>query len=137
MFRFAITKFNLMTPGREDMDVEETSALSAAGDDKFAAVAAAVLAAVGGKEKGKTVDCCATRLRFELGDSALVDEAACKKAGALDVMKIGKGATQVIIGADPSCCRGVQEASLRLKDVCILQSVVPLRGGSPFCYIDT
>ncbi len=60
MFRFAITKFNLMTPGREDMDVEETSALSAAGDDKFAAVAAAVLAAVGGKEKGKTVDCCAT-----------------------------------------------------------------------------
>lgn len=29
MFRFAITKFNLMTPGREDMDVEETSALSA------------------------------------------------------------------------------------------------------------
>lgn len=57
MFRFAITKFNLMTPGREDMDVEETSALSAAGDDKFAAVAAAVLAAVGGKEKGKTVDC--------------------------------------------------------------------------------
>lgn len=53
MFRFAITKFNLMTPGREDMDVEETSALSAAGDDKFAAVAAAVLAAVGGKEKGQ------------------------------------------------------------------------------------
>lgn len=80
---------------------------------------------------------CATRLRFELGDSALVDEAACKKAGALDVMKIGKGATQVIIGADPSCCRGAQEASLRLKDVCILQSVVPLRGGGPFCYIDT
>ena len=134
MFRFAITKFNLMTPGREDMDVEETSALSAAGDDKFAA---AVLAAVGGKEKGKTVDCCATRLRFELGDSALVDEAACKKAGALGVMKMGKGATQVIIGADPSCCRGAQEASLSLKDVCILQSVVPLRGGGPFCYIDT
>lgn len=106
MFRFAITKFNLMTPGCEDMDVEETSAPSAAGDDRFAAVAAAVLAAVGGKENGKTVDCCATRLHFELGDSALVDEATCKKAGALGVMKMGKGATQVIIGADPSCCRG-------------------------------
>ena len=137
MFRFAITKFNLMTPGREDMDVEETSALSAAGDDKFAALAAAVLAAVGGKENVKTVDCCATCLRFELGDSALVDEAACKKAGALDVMKIGKGATQVIIGADPSCCRGAQEASLSLKDLSVLQRVVPLCGGGPFCYIDT
>ena len=98
VFRFAITKFDLMTPGREDEDVEETSASAAAGDDKFAAVAAAVLAAVGGKENVKTVDCCATRLRFELGDSALVDEAACKKAGALGVMKMDKGATQVIIG---------------------------------------
>ena len=98
VFRFAITKFNLMTPGREDEDVEETSASAAAGDDKFAALAAAVLAAVGGKENVKTVDCCATRLRFELGDSALVDEAACKKAGALGVMKMDKGATQVIIG---------------------------------------
>ena len=98
VFRFAITKFNLMTPGREDEDVEETSASAAAGDDKFAALAAAVLAAVGGKENVKTVDCCATRLRFELGDSDLVDEAACKKAGALGVMKMDKGATQVIIG---------------------------------------
>ncbi len=98
VFRFAITKFNLMTPGREDEDVEETSASAAADDDKFAALAAAVLAAVGGKENVKTVDCCATRLRFELGDSALVDEAACKKAGALGVMKMDKGATQVIIG---------------------------------------
>ena len=98
VFRFAITKFNLMTPGREDEDVEETSAPAAAGNDKFAALAAAVLAAVGGKENVKTVDCCATRLRFELGDSALVDEAACKKAGALGVMKMDKGATQVIIG---------------------------------------
>ena len=98
VFRFAITKFDLMTPGREDEDVEETSASAAAGNDKFAALAAAVLAAVGGKENVKTVDCCATRLRFELGDSALVDEAACKKAGALGVMKMDKGATQVIIG---------------------------------------
>ncbi|MFR3908863.1 MAG: PTS transporter subunit EIIC [Collinsella sp.] len=98
VFRFAITKFDLMTPGREDEDVEETSAPAAAGDEKFAALAAAVLAAVGGKENVKTVDCCATRLRFELGDSELVDEAACKKAGALGVMKMDKGATQVIIG---------------------------------------
>ncbi|WP_373581102.1 PTS transporter subunit EIIC [Collinsella aerofaciens] len=98
VFRFAITKFDLTTPGREDEDVEETSVSAAAGDDKFAAEAAAVLAAVGGKGNVKTVDCCATRLRFELGDSALVDEAACKKAGALGVMIINKGAAQVIIG---------------------------------------
>ena len=98
VFRFAITKFDLTTPGREDEDVEETSVSAVAGDDKFAAEAAAVLAAVGGKENVKTVDCCATRLRFELGDSALVDEAACKKAGALGVMIINKGAAQVIIG---------------------------------------
>lgn len=55
-------------------------------------------AIIGGKENIKTVDCCATRLRFELGDSALVDEAVYKKTGALGVMKMDKGTTQIIIG---------------------------------------
>ena len=86
------------SPMSKSASTAAESASAAAGDDKFAALAAAVLAAVGGKENVKTVDCCATRLRFELGDSALVDEAACKKAGALGVMKMDKGATQVIIG---------------------------------------
>ena len=101
VFRFAITKFDLKTPGRED-DVEADGSVAiAAGapsNDKFAAIAAGVLAAVGGKENVKNVDSCATRLRFEVVDSSKVDEAACKKAGAVGVMIPSKESAQVIIG---------------------------------------
>ena len=98
VFRFAITKFNLMTPGREEEDTDEAPAVAASGDDKYVAIAEGVLAAVGGKANVKNVDFCATRLRFELVDSSKVDEAACKKAGAVGVMIPSKEAAQVIIG---------------------------------------
>ena len=98
VFYFAITKFDLKTPGREDEDEVGESAPVAAGNDKFAAIAAGVLAAVGGKDNVKNVDFCATRLRFEVVDSSKVDEAACKKAGAVGVMIPSKESAQVIIG---------------------------------------
>jgi N-acetylglucosamine PTS system EIICBA or EIICB component len=98
VFRFAITKFNLMTPGREDEDVEVSAAPAAAGNDKYAAIAAGVLAAVGGKDNVKNFDFCATRLRFEVADSAKVDEAACKAAGAVGVIRPTAETAQVIIG---------------------------------------
>ena len=98
VFRFAITKFDLKTPGREDEDTDETPAVAASSDDKYVAIAKGVLAAVGGKDNVKNVDFCATRLRFEVTDSGKVDEAACKKAGAVGVMIPSKESAQVIIG---------------------------------------
>ncbi|MGO5250945.1 PTS transporter subunit EIIC [Atopobiaceae bacterium LCP21S3_F11] len=98
VFYFAITKFDLKTPGREDEDEVVEDAVGGKGNDKFAAIAAGVLAAVGGKGNVKNVDFCATRLRFEVVDSSKVDEAACKKAGAVGVMIPSKESAQVIIG---------------------------------------
>ena len=98
VFYFAITKFDLKTPGREDEDEVVEDAVGGKGNDKFAAIAAGVLAAVGGKGTVKNVDFCATRLRFEVVDSSKVDEAACKKAGAVGVMIPSKESAQVIIG---------------------------------------
>ena len=99
VFYFAITKFDLKTPGRED-DVESDGSAAAisSGDDKYAAIAAGVLAAVGGKENVKNYDFCATRLRFEVVDSSKVDEAACKAAGAVGVIRPTAETAQVIIG---------------------------------------
>ena len=98
VFYCAITKFDLKTPGREDEDEVVEDAVGGKGNDKFAAIAAGVLAAVGGKGNVKNVDFCATRLRFEVVDSSKVDEAACKKAGAVGVMIPSKESAQVIIG---------------------------------------
>ena len=71
---------------------------AASSDDKYAAIAAGVLAAVGGKENIKNYDFCATRLRFEVVDSSKVDEAACKAAGAVGVIRPSAESAQVIIG---------------------------------------
>ena len=100
VFRFAITKFDLMTPGREDEDVDSDAAAIASGDDKYVAKATAILAAVGGKDNVKVVDYCTTRLRFEVADDSKVDEAACKAAGARGVVRPGANAVQVIVGTD-------------------------------------
>ncbi len=97
VFRFAITKFNLMTPGREDEDAD-APAITASGAGEFVDQAAAILEAVGGAENVKNVDYCTTRLRFEVVDSTKVDDAACKAAGAMGVVRPSFNAVQVIVG---------------------------------------
>ena len=97
VFYFAITKFDLKTPGREDED-EEAEKKVVLANNNYTEVASAVLAAVGGKENVKEVGYCATRLRFEVKDNAKVDEKAVKAAGAAGVIRPSKNACQVIIG---------------------------------------
>ena len=97
VFYFAITKFDLKTPGREDDD-EEAEKKVVLANNNYTEVASAVLAAVGGKENVKDVGYCATRLRFEVKDNAKVAEKAVKAAGAAGVIRPSKNACQVIIG---------------------------------------
>ena len=98
VFRFAIVKFDLKTPGREDESEEEAEKKVVLANNNFTEVAAGVLAAVGGKGNVSRVDYCATRLRFEIKDYTAVDEKAVKAAGAAGVIRPSKNACQVIIG---------------------------------------
>ncbi len=98
VFRFAITKFDLKTPGREDEDEEAAAANITLANNDYTAIAKGVLAAVGGKDNVANVDYCATRLRFEIKDHTAVDEKAVKKAGAAGVIRPSKTACQVVIG---------------------------------------
>ena len=98
VFRFAITKFNLTTPGREDEDADAAEANITLANNDFTAIASGVLAAIGGKGNVANVDYCATRLRFEVKDSTAVDEKAVKAAGAAGVIRPSKNACQVVIG---------------------------------------
>ena len=97
VFYFAITKFDLKTPGREDDD-EEAEKKVVLANNNYTEVASAVLAAVGGKDNVANVDYCATRLRFEVKDSTAVNEKAVKAAGAAGVIRPSKTACQVVIG---------------------------------------
>ena len=78
VFRFAIVKFNLKTPGREDDDVDETTVKLA--NNNFTEVAKIVLEGVGGKENVASIDNCITRLRLEIKDYTKVDEKKIKSA---------------------------------------------------------
>lgn len=98
VFYFAITKFDLKTPGREDEDAEAAEANITLANNDFTAIASGVLSAIGGKGNVSNVDYCATRLRFEVKDSTAVDEKAVKAAGAAGVIRPSKNACQVVIG---------------------------------------
>jgi len=96
IFKFAITKFDLKTPGRED-DQEGELKIELANDD-FTAMAEIILEGVGGKDNVTSIDNCITRLRLEVKDRLLVDEKKIKSSGAAGVIRPGKTSVQVIIG---------------------------------------
>ena len=96
VFRFAITKWNLKTPGRED-DVDSELKIELANDD-YTTMAQIILEGVGGKENLASIDHCITRLRLEVKDRLLVDEKKIKSSGASGVIRPGKTSVQVVIG---------------------------------------
>lgn len=92
-FRFAIRKFNLKTPGREDVEdsTEETSAQPTS-DLPFD-----ILEAMGGQENISNLDACITRLRVQVNDVKNVDKDRLKKLGAAGVLEVGNN-IQAIFG---------------------------------------
>ena len=96
VFRFAITKFDLKTPGREDDDDDETKVVLQ--NNNFTEVARIILDGVGGKGNLTSIDNCITRLRLEVKDYTKVDEKKIKSAGVAGVVRPGKTSVQVIVG---------------------------------------
>jgi PTS system N-acetylglucosamine-specific IIC component len=120
LFRFAITKWNLRTPGREpedEFDAEEQANLGegtepatsvAAGGSGAATMTAPaavdsraerVIAAFGGRENLVNVDACITRLRMEVADKGKVNQAELKSLGAAGVIEVGNS-VQAVFGTD-------------------------------------
>jgi PTS system N-acetylglucosamine-specific IIB component len=58
-----------------------------------------ILAALGGADNIIEIEPCITRLRTEVHDASLVDEAALKAAGAHGVLKAGN-VIQVVVGPE-------------------------------------
>ena len=110
VFRFAITKFDLKTPGREDDEADETKVVLANND--YTEVARVVLEGLGGKENITSIDNCITRLRLEVKDNTLVNEKVIKSAGVAGVIRPGKTSVQVIIGTQ------VQHVADEFKKLC-------------------
>jgi N-acetylglucosamine PTS system EIICBA or EIICB component len=96
VFRFAITMWNLKTPGREDDTDEEVNIKLS--NNNYTEVASIILRGVGGKSNVVSVDNCVTRLRLEIKDQTQVNEKVIKSAGISGVIRPGKTSLQVIVG---------------------------------------
>ena len=93
VFDFCIRRFNLKTPGREDVAVTEKAVLTE--NER----ASAYIKALGGAENLLTVGACTTRLRLEMVDRNKASDADLKALGAMAVVRPGKGGSlQVVVG---------------------------------------
>ncbi len=91
VFRAVIAKFDLKTPGREEVVLEEEVALDSS------EMSILLVAAFGGKANIENLDACITRLRVTVKDVALVNKDELKKLGAAGVVVSGNG-VQAIFG---------------------------------------
>ncbi len=98
VFRIAIVKFNLKTPGREDDDIDEEERNIVLANNDYTEVAKIILEGLGGKENVTSIDNCITRLRLEIADGSAVDENKIKSAGVAGVIRPGQKSIQVIVG---------------------------------------
>jgi len=98
VFRFAIVRFDLKTPGREDADSAVSApagAASAAGEGDRAR---SYITALGGAGNLETVTACTTRLRLIVRTQATINIEALKRLGARGVVKPSATALQVVVG---------------------------------------
>ena len=110
-FKFLITRFNIMTPGRgEDTEEAMVTTKSSLKDESIA-----VIKALGGKENIEDVDACITRLRVSVRSVENVDKNALRKIGATDVLEVG-GGIQAIYGAKAILYKNAIEDILGLEE---------------------
>ncbi|MED5501250.1 MAG: N-acetylglucosamine-specific PTS transporter subunit IIBC [Pseudomonadota bacterium] len=93
IFRWAIVRFDLPTPGREPETAEAAGAPVEAGER-----GPAFVRALGGAANLTSVGACTTRLRLVLVDDKAIDEPALKQLGARGVLHLRGGGLQVILG---------------------------------------
>ncbi len=93
VFRVAILKFNLLTPGREEEDLAPVAVI----DESRAGFARELVLAFGGRSNIAALDACITRLRISVHDVAKANQARLKELGAAGVVVVGNG-LQAIFG---------------------------------------
>lgn len=92
LFRWAIRRFRIPTPGREEgSQLDEW-----AGDIPYRAPL--ILQAIGGKQNIVQMESCITRLRLKVSNEKLIDTNALRNLGAAGVIKLGGGHVQVVFG---------------------------------------
>lgn len=92
VFRVAIVKLNLKTPGREDEEIVAAQ-LPSAGER-----GSAFVLALGGADNLREIGACTTRLRLVVADQARINEPGLRALGAKGIIRPSAQALQVVLG---------------------------------------
>jgi N-acetylglucosamine PTS system EIICBA or EIICB component len=111
VFRIAIVKLNLKTPGRDLADTAPSATPVAASTPGGRGLS--YIAALGGATNLVSVDACTTRLRLVVASQNAVDANALKALGARGLVRPSPTALQVVIGANADQIAGEIRDALR------------------------
>ncbi|MDO7905287.1 glucose PTS transporter subunit IIA [Paenibacillus sp. JX-17] len=121
LFRWAIRRFRIPTPGREEGSVL---------DDWVGNIpyqAPLILEALGGKQNLIQVEACITRLRLTVHNDRLIDSNAMKALGSAGLIKLGGGNVQVVFGTYSELIRE-EIAKLMERDLQQVLFCAPVQG---------
>ncbi len=94
LFRYFIKRFNILTPGREALLIDQSISAPVGDCEK----AQAFITALGGSNNLLSVDACTTRLRLQIVSQSLVNDALLKSLGAMGIVRLGEQGLQVVLG---------------------------------------
>ncbi|HVS77432.1 MAG TPA: N-acetylglucosamine-specific PTS transporter subunit IIBC [Steroidobacteraceae bacterium] len=98
VFRLAIVRLDLKTPGREDADGAAATAAALTSTTDSIDRARSYVTALGGAGNLQSVTACTTRLRLIVRTQETVDVEALKRLGARGVVRPSDTALQVVVG---------------------------------------
>ncbi|WP_195572890.1 glucose PTS transporter subunit IIA [Paenibacillus sp. 1001270B_150601_E10] len=121
LFRFAIRRFQIPTPGR----IEGSLLDDMAGDLMHRTPL--IIQALGGKDNLIDIQACITRLRIKVKNDRWIDRHSLRTLGAAGVIRLGGGHVQVVFGTYSELIRDELLKRLR-KDAKQVWLLAPLQG---------
>lgn len=99
VFKFAIERWNILTPGRgDDLDVKDEDTVVSGGNQQYVDSAKLILEGLGGADNIQDVEYCVTRLRLNVNDASIINEDVIKRANTAGIVRAGRNSIQVVVG---------------------------------------
>ncbi|WP_353979273.1 N-acetylglucosamine-specific PTS transporter subunit IIBC [Salinicola endophyticus] len=131
VFRWAIARFDLPTPGREPETATATAATQAGPRGP------AFVEALGGAANLLSVGACTTRLRLVTKEADTIDEAALKALGARGILRLRGGGLQVILGPIADAVADDIRSALRQQGAAVAAVPAPAAGDAEHAALAT
>jgi maltose/glucose PTS system EIICB component len=112
VIKFMIKKFNLVTPGREDFDLDE-SASKLIKEKRYREVAEIVIEGLGGKDNILSVENCVSRLRVDVADTSLINQGRIRESGCLGIFLPSEKHIHVVFGPHVEAVKNAVDDKLK------------------------